>query len=147
VRLVDVNVLAFAFRSDTPQHKVGRHVLDTLLADTASFGLSEFVLSGFLRLVTHPRVYKPPTPLAAALAFAETLRSAPNCAIVRPGYRYWPIFTDVCRRSRATGNDIPDACLAALAIEHDCEFITGDQYMGRFPGLRWRYMLAPGFSL
>jgi toxin-antitoxin system PIN domain toxin len=95
------------------------------------------VLSGFLRVVTHPRVFKEPTPPEIALEFAERLRGSPAADPLAPGERHWGIFVDLCRRTRAIGNVVPDAYLAALAIEHRGTWITADRAFARFPGLRW----------
>ena len=136
--LVDVNILVFAYREDAPDHGRFRRWLEGLLSSDSSFGISELVLSGFLRVVTHPRVFDPPSPLGHALEFTEVLRLQPNCVPVTPGPRHWEIFTRLCRESEARGNLVPDAYLAALAIESGCEWITTDRDFSRFPGLRWR---------
>jgi len=94
-------------------------------------------------VVTHPRVFDPPDLVAAALAFADAVRSQPGAIPVTPGDRHWAIFADLCRATEARGNLVPDAYLAALAIESGAEFITADRDFSRFPGLRWRHPLAP----
>ncbi len=138
MRLPDVNVLVTAFRQDAPQHQTVRRWLDELIDSPASFGLSDLVLSGFLRIVTHPRVFQPPTPIDKALEFAIALRSQPNCVPVSPGERHWQIFTHLCQQAQAKGNLIPDAFFAALAIESGSEWITSDRDFSRFDGLSWR---------
>ena len=85
MRLVDVNVLLYAHRLDAPRHQDYANWLRGLLADQEPYGFSELVLSGFLRVVTNPRVFKRPTPMETALAFAELLRAQPNCVPVEPG--------------------------------------------------------------
>jgi toxin-antitoxin system PIN domain toxin len=134
--LPDVNVLVHAFREDSPRHRELRPWLEGIVLSESSFGLSELVLSGFLRVVTHPRVFDPPTPLDNALAFVETLRDLPNCVLLAPGARHWSIFRRLCHESDAKGNRIPDAYLAALAIESGSEWVTTDRGFGRFKGLR-----------
>jgi toxin-antitoxin system PIN domain toxin len=99
------------------------------------------VVSGFIRIVTHPRIFTVPTPLDAALDFTARLKAHDNCLLVEPGTRHWDIFVDLCRSSGARGNLVPDAYLAALAIESGCEWITTDRDFARFPGLRWRHPL------
>jgi toxin-antitoxin system PIN domain toxin len=106
------------------------------------FGLSELVLSGFVRVVTHPLVFDPPAPTDRALAFADALRGQPNAVIVTPGPRHWEVFERLCLAAGAKGNLVPDAYLAALAIEHGCELVTTDSDFARFRGLRWRHPLA-----
>jgi toxin-antitoxin system PIN domain toxin len=137
MRLPDVNVLVYAFREDAPGHPEWRRWVEELVEAPEPFALSDHVLAGFLRVVTHPRVFDPPAPLDDALAFAEALRNMPNAVSVSPGPRHWEIFTRISRQSDARGNHLPDAWLAALAIEQGCEFITADKGFGRFRGLRW----------
>jgi toxin-antitoxin system PIN domain toxin len=141
VRLADVNVLVYAFREDAPGHAGCRAWLTAMADGHEAFALSSHVLSGFLRVVTHPRVFHPPTPLDAALAFVEALRSRPNAVTIAPGERHWEIFTRLCRQADARGNLVADAWLAALAMEWGCEFVTSDRDYARFPGLRWRHPL------
>jgi toxin-antitoxin system PIN domain toxin len=95
-------------------------------------------LSGFLRIVTHPRIFKPPTPLDIAVDFVAALRSQPNCVLLAPGPRHWTIFLQLCRSAQAHGNLIPDAYIAALAIESGSELISTDRDFSRFAGLQWR---------
>ena len=137
--LPDVNVLIYAHRGDAPEHARYARWLEDVARGDAAFGLSELVLSAFLRVVTHPRIFAPPTPLADALAFVEGLRERPNSAPIAPGPRHWDLFTSLCRRADARGNLVPDAYLAALAIESGSEWITTDRGFARFPGLRWRH--------
>jgi toxin-antitoxin system PIN domain toxin len=136
--LPDVNVLVYAFRSDLPQHELHRGFLLGLLEGEEAFGLSGIALSGFVRVVTHPRVFAEPDPIEDALAFTETLRSSERAVWIEPGPRHWEIFDRLCRDANARGNLVPDAYLAALAIESGCEWITTDRDYARFPGLRWR---------
>lgn len=134
-------MLVYAFRQDTPGHDDYRHWLEETINGAAGYGMSELVLSGFVRVVTHPRVFDPPAPLEDALAFVDVVRSPPGCSLIAPGPRHWNIFTDLCRRAGARGNLVPDAYLAALAIESGSEWITTDRDYSRFPGLRWRHPL------
>jgi toxin-antitoxin system PIN domain toxin len=92
-----------------------------------------------LRIVTHPRVFHPPTPLSSALEFCRILRHQPNAVVVEPGQRHRSIFTDLCARAGARASLVTDAFFAALAIESGCEWITTDRDYARFPGLRWRH--------
>jgi hypothetical protein len=75
--------------------------------------------------------------LERALEFAEALRSQPNCVVVGPGERHWPIFARLCRAGDARGNLIPDAYLAALAVESGSELVTTDRDFARFADLHW----------
>jgi uncharacterized protein len=80
--LVDVNVLVYAHRADTPRHVEYRRWLEKLMTSPEAYGVSPLVLSGFLRIVTHRQVFNPPTPLETALAFASEVRARSNCVEV-----------------------------------------------------------------
>lgn len=136
--LADVNVFVYAHRTDSSRADEYRSWLSAALAGEEPFGVSDTVLSGFVRLVTHHRVFQQPTPPDVALDFCAAVLAAPAALLVRAGPRHWDLFTGLCRAVKARGNTIPDAFLAALAIEHGATWITTDAGFARFPGLRWR---------
>lgn len=139
--LPDVNVLVYAHREDAANHVAYRRWLEDVVNGDESFGISELVLSGFVRVVTHAKVFNKPSPLADALAFAAQLREPPNSVRVAPGPRHWDLFRRLCTDIGAKGNLVPDAYLAAMAIESGSEWITTDRDFSRFSGLRWRHPL------
>ena len=143
MKLPDVNVLVYAHRHDaTPEHAAYAAWLVDLASSSSAFGLSEAVLSGFVRVVTNRRIFRDPTPVEEALEFCERLRSRPNAVILRPGPRNWQIFCSLCRTPTASGKLVADAWHAALAVEHGCEWVSTDADFARFPGLNWRHPLA-----
>jgi uncharacterized protein len=73
-----------------------------------------------------------------AVAFIDTMRAAPAAHPLNAGESHWETFVRLCRETNASGDDIPDAYLAALAIENDCEFVSTDAGLARFSGLRLR---------
>lgn len=139
--LPDVNVLVYAHREDAPQHSAYLRWWEERASSDQAFGMADLVLSGFLRVATHPRIFSPPSTLEAALRFVQEIKALPNCVEIQPGPRHWEIFLRLCESANAKGNLIPDAYLAALAIESGSEWITTDHGYGRFPGLRWRHPL------
>jgi toxin-antitoxin system PIN domain toxin len=139
--LFDVNVLVYAHREDAPNHQEYRKWLEDIINGDEAYGMADIVLSGFLRIVTHPRVFNSPSTMDAALAFANQVRRQPNCVLISLGPRHWEIFTRLCQSAGVKGNLVPDAYLAALAIESGSEWITTDRGFSRFPGLRWRHPL------
>lgn len=141
MELLDVNVLVYAHREDAPNHGQFRRWLEQTLRSDSPFGLADQVLAGFLRIVTHPRVFDPPSPMETALAFVEGLTGQPNAVRLAPSARHWELFTRLCRDASVKGNLVPDAYLAALAIESGAELVTTDRDFARFPGLRWRHPL------
>lgn len=135
--LADVNVLVYAHRQDLPQYDSFSAWLGEEVESGRSFALCDATLTGFLRVVTNGRIFTDPTPLEVALRSIEELREQPGAVHVSSGARHWAIFTDLCSAVGARGNDVPDAYLAALAIESGSELVTADRGFGRFPGLRW----------
>lgn len=131
----DVNLLVYAHREDTVNHILYKNWLLEQINSLKPFAVSHLVLSGFLRIVTHPKVFAVPTPLDIALAFAQSLYGMQNAVLVETGGRHWQIFTDLCKSSDARGNLVPDAYLAALAIENGCTFATSDRDYLRFQNL------------
>jgi len=140
--LPDVNVLIYAHREECERHGEYKTWLEGVLGGSSSFGVSDLVLSGCLRILTHPRVFDPPTPGPRALAFASQLRDHPHAVQIVPGPRHWAIFRGLCEQTAARGNLVPDAFLAALAIESGSEWITTDRDYAQFPGLNWRHPFA-----
>jgi toxin-antitoxin system PIN domain toxin len=140
--LIDVNVLVYAKRQDSPNHEQYRIWLEETVRSDLIFGVSDSVLSGVVRILTHPRIFREPTQLDEALQFANQFHDHPGCVRVSPGERHWGIFTRLCRAAGAKGNLVSDAYHAALAIESGAEWITADRDFARFPGLRWRHPLA-----
>lgn len=141
MRLHDVNVLINAYRPEADRHEDFRAFLESVVQGDEAYAVSDFVLMGFLRVVTDRRIYEEPTRIAEALKFAETVRNQPHAVVIDPGPRFWEIFNRVCLQADVNGRLVPDAYLAALAIEHGCEFITADRDFAKFAGLRWRHPL------
>ncbi len=139
--LIDVNVLVYAFSNAADRHGAYRSWLEKTLEGPQAFGVSELVLSSFVRIVTHPRVLDPPATLETALRFCAVVRDRPNAIVLAPGPRHWAIFDSLCRSSESRGNIVADAYLAALAIETGSEWITTDRDFSRFAELRWRHPL------
>lgn|SRR6516162_7625907 len=144
MKLLDVNVLVYAHREDAPRHSDYRNWLQQLLSGPEPFGVADLVLSGFLRIVTHPGIFDPPTDPELALRFVQTIREAAEPVLIGPGPGHWSIFTRLVRESGCRGNLIPDAFLAAIAIESGCTWITTDRDYSRFNGLDWRHPLDSG---
>lgn len=136
--LPDVNVLVYAFRADARDHARYKAWLEDVVNGPATFGLAPQVLSAVVRLCTHPRIFSTPSEPAEAFEFCAALLDRPNAARVQPGERHWSLFRRLCTDARATGNLVPDAWYAALAIESGCEWITTDRDFARFAGLNWR---------
>lgn len=139
--LPDVNALVYAHHLDSADHDVFRSWWEGVVNSPSTYGMADLVLSGFVRVVTHPRIFDEPMRTPAAMAAAEAMRARSNSRGVRPGERHWSIFSDLVRRTGAKGNAVPDAYLAALAVESGSDLVTCDRGFARYPGLRWRHPL------
>jgi len=138
VILADVNVLIYAFRTDSAHHAICKSWLDGIVSGGAPFGMSPLALSGVARITTNPQIFKQPSPVGEVFAFCDNLLTQPHCEIVQPDDRHWAIFTRLCIATATRGSRIADAWFAALAIEHGCTWITYDRDYARFPGLDWQ---------
>lgn len=131
----DVNILVQAFRPEMPEHVRCRNWLKRQIRE-GSLALSPLALSGMVRVVTNPQIFPACDTVGEALAFCDVLLASSNVLQLQPGARHWEIFTRLCRETPATGNLVPDAWFAALAIEHHCTWVTLDKDFERFAGLR-----------
>lgn len=144
MRCVDVNVLVYAHRPESPDHRIYLAWLESARTGAEPLGLIAQVASGFLRIVTHARIFREPTPLSVALEFLDVLWASPSVTAVTPGERHWPLFRAACADVGATGNRVPDAFLAAVAMEHNATWVSADRGFARFPNLRRQHPLDPG---
>lgn len=135
--LPDVNVLVLAHRRDQDDHGAVREWLESEVNSDRPFALADVTVAGFLRMVTNPRVYHRPTALETAVDFVDGLVEQPTCLPVAAGARHWAILRGLLRDADARGNLVPDAHVAAIAIEHGATIATRDHGFARFPGLRW----------
>ena len=142
MQLPDVNVLIYGHRAESPEHDRYAAWLCALAEGREPFALSELGCSGFVRIVTNPKIWDDPTSLEDALTFVDNLRRRSNARTLTHGTDSWDVFARLCVASRARGKLVADAYHAALAIEHGCELLTADADFGRFPGLRWRHPLS-----
>ncbi|MDX2376781.1 PIN domain-containing protein [Microbacterium sp. LRZ72] len=133
----DVNVLIHAFRTDVAQHQTYFAWLDTALR-TGQIGLADTVLSGFVRVVTHPRIFAEPTPAAAALDFTQAVAAGAGAVWLHHGPEPWRRFDALTRAdSGVRANLVPDAHIAALCLSNGAHLATRDRGFARFEGLRW----------
>lgn len=135
--LLDVNVCLYAYRpAESETAARVSEWLAPLLVGHERIGISEPVLASVVRIATHSRVFRQPSTPADALAFAASLASAPAAQLVRPGPDHWPLFHQLVSEHRLRGNDVPDALLAAHALELGASLVTLDRGFARFAPLR-----------
>jgi hypothetical protein len=142
VILVDGNLLVYAHVASFRQHERARDWLDAQLTGGAPVGLPWPSLLGFLRLVTNPRVFRRPEPVARAWGQVEAWLQAEVAWIPEPTERHRDVLGGLLAVAGVQANLVPDAHLAALAIEHGLLLCSTDGDFGRFPQLRWQDPLA-----
>ncbi|MDQ3716380.1 MAG: type II toxin-antitoxin system VapC family toxin [Actinomycetota bacterium] len=142
--LPDVNVCICAMRRDAEHHVPLSQWLSARLTGEEPVGISELVLSSLVRITTNHRIFGQPSTPEQAMDFCAALRAAPTAVAVRAGPRHWSIFERLMTQTRARANDVPDAYLAALALEQGATWVTRDRGFARFPGLRVQDPLGAG---
>jgi uncharacterized protein len=137
LKLLDVNVVLAAHRDDHPDFKLARDWLDRTLAAKAPFTVVDLVAGAFLRIATNRRIFSIPTPVDEAFAYLKALREQPAHVMLAPGPQHLVLLERLCGSAEASGDLIPDAQLAAIALEHACELVSFDRDFARFSELKW----------
>ncbi len=125
----DVNVLVAASRSDHPHHDNARHWLEQALAAAAQgspFTLMPMVLANMLRLVTSPKIFVQPTPVAHAVAFLDAILAMRGVNLSPLGPE-WPKLRQLCLDKQLAGNDLPDAWLASAVVQQSEHLVSFDR--------------------
>jgi toxin-antitoxin system PIN domain toxin len=139
--IVDANLLVYAVDSTSAQHRPALAWLEEVLDGPARVGLPWQTIGAFLRIVTHPRVVSHPLDSATAWAFVRDWLAQPQVWIPPAGERTAQVLGELLAGG-VTGNLVPDAQLAALAIEHGVAVASNDSDFARFPRCRWINPLA-----
>lgn len=135
--IVDANLLLYAVNSDDPRGEAAAEFLDRALNGPRRVGLPWASLTAFLRIATHPRVFDRPLSPGDAAQQVEEWLAAPAAWVPLVGPEHGRVLLDLVRRLRLTGPLIPDAHLAALAMENGTGVWSTDTDFARFPGLVW----------
>jgi toxin-antitoxin system PIN domain toxin len=135
--LLDANVLVGAFRPDVAEHALLQAWLEGSLATGTEVTFPRLVEVAFLRIVTHPGIFRAPSRLVEAIAFLQAIQETGLFRearwTVRTRERWW----SWCRDLELRGNDVNDAYLAATAAEAGCRLVSMDRGFARFRGLHW----------
>lgn len=142
---VDTNILVYSHREDSDWHDAAVACVEQLAHGSLSWAIPAPCLHEFLAIVTHPRIYRPPTPLDRAFDQLDAWREAPSLQVIVENEGYWGYLESLVRSSRVAGSQIHDARVAALCLSHGVtELWTADRDFGRFPELRTRNPLIDG---
>ena len=136
---LDTNILVYARRAETAPHRAARALVEELAHGERPWALPWPCIYEFLRIVTHPRVFSPPSGLDDVIEDLESLFASPSLTLLGEGPAHATHLRAMVLAGRATGNLAHDAHVAAIAIEHGVrELWTADRDFTRFPGLATR---------
>ena len=140
---VDTNLLVYAHREDSSFHEAAYSCILELAEGQALWAIPWPCIHEFLAIVTHPRIYAPPTPLEKAIDQVEAWMESPTLVLLSESEDYWPQIRDLLQKGRVTGPQVHDARVAALSRVHGVrELWTADRDFGRFPGVPVRNPLV-----
>ncbi len=142
MRLIDANLLLYAEDSRCGQHATAKAWWDQQLSGSDPVCLSWTVLTAFIRIGTNPRVYERPLTVDESYSRIASWLAQPCVRIVHATSRHLEVFQTMLESGQASANLVPDAHLAALAIEHGCVLCSTDADFARFPELTWHDPLA-----
>jgi len=136
---VDTNLLVYALREDSPFHGDALKVLVDLASSGKRWAIPWPCVHEFISITTHPKIYRPPTPLKTACAAIDVWINAPHCEVVGEGPGYWGKLKVLSEKAKLSGPMIHDARIAALCLHHGVtELWTADRDFSRFPNLKTR---------
>ncbi len=134
--MLDANVLLYAYHRRAAQHERCRAWVEAEFSSGAAVRIPWATIVAFLRISTNPRVFERPLATAEAETAVSSWLVLPAVSTIDPGERYWDVLKNVLHRGQVSGPLVPDAALAALAIEHGATLCTTDRDFARFPELR-----------
>ncbi|HYU35736.1 MAG TPA: TA system VapC family ribonuclease toxin [Thermoanaerobaculia bacterium] len=135
--LLDANILIGAFRPDDPNHATLKEWLEETLNHGLVVTFPALVEVAFLRIVTHPRIFRVPSPLEEAVSFLQTIQESGQFREMQWTLRMRTRWWRWCRELALKGNDVNDAYIAATAAEARCRLVSLDGGFSRFSGLDW----------
>ncbi|HJS90375.1 MAG TPA: TA system VapC family ribonuclease toxin [Steroidobacteraceae bacterium] len=141
---VDTNILVHAHRRDSPWHARAAHCVRELAEGTAAWAVPWPCVHEFLAIVTHERIYSPPSPLSRAIEQVQAWLESPSLVLLAEGEGYWAVLAQLLAKSKVSGPRIHDARIAALCIYSNVrELLSADRDFSRFRSLVTRNPLVP----
>jgi uncharacterized protein len=134
---VDTNILVYAHRQDSPFHEAAERQIAQLAEGLAPWAIPWPCLHEFLAIVTHPRIYAPPTPLARAVDQVDAWLESPTLVLLAEAASHWTTLRALLTAGRVAGPAVHDARVAALCLQHGVSALwSADRDFNRFPGLK-----------
>ncbi len=136
---VDTNILVYAVREDSPWHKAAIACMRDLAEGSSTWAIPWPCIHEYIAVVTHPRIYKPPTPLRDALLQVDYWIESPGLRLLGEGLNYWDHLKEILNTSKALGPIVHDAHVLSICLGHGVrEIWTADRDFSRFRGIRVR---------
>ncbi|MBN1906913.1 MAG: PIN domain-containing protein [Deltaproteobacteria bacterium] len=140
---VDTNLLVYAHREDSSFHEKALSCITNLAEGRSSWGIPWPCIHEFFSIVTHPRIYDPPSPIESAIDQIAAWFESPRLVLLSETQDYWSILEPIINSSRISGPMIHDAHIASLCIQYGVtELLTADRDFGRFNDLKTRNPLV-----
>ncbi|MBV9120333.1 MAG: PIN domain-containing protein [Chloroflexi bacterium] len=140
--LIDANLLIYAIVDNSPHHVAAEAWLAATLNGERRAAICWQTIGAFLRIVTHPRIVQPPLSSADATQYIEDWLATDTVWIPAEGWHTATLLSELIVRHHLTGDLIPDAQLAAVAMEHGLTVMSADSDFARFPEITWRNPLV-----
>lgn len=139
MKAVDTNILVYAHREDSSFHGQALECVTALAEGRAAWAIPWPCLHEFFAIVTHPKIFDPPSPPAAAVDQIDAWMESPSLVVLAEQSGYWAVLKQIIAPARTCGPQVHDARIAAMCITHGItELLTADRDFGRFPPLRTR---------
>ncbi len=140
---VDTNILVYAHREDSPWHERAVACVDALAVGLAPWAIPWPCLHEFFAIVTHPKIYAPPTPRAAAVDQIDAWLESPAVVLLGESGSHWSTLRALVNAARVAGPQVHDARIAALCLQHAVgELWTADRDFNRYPQIKTRNPLV-----
>lgn len=135
--LVDVNLLLYAYDSSSKHHESAKSWWENQLSQPQPVGLPWATILAFLRIATNPRILTSPMDISEAVEIVQSWLVRPMVFIPAPTEQHWEFLQKLLIESQSPANHVPDAHLAALAMEHGALLCSNDRDFLRYNNLRW----------
>lgn len=139
----DVNVLVYAFRQDSVKHEECRDWLNEQIRNRNGLVLIDVVLVGFLRICTHPKIFREPSSISEATNFLSVMISNQNVRLTSSTPESWQTFSRILHKTNVQGNKLSDAWLAAISMERNLIWVSTDSDFNLFPNLKLHNPFKP----
>lgn len=137
MKLLDLNLVLYAYDESSPRHRAARSWMSRALSGSETVGLPWAVVLGFVRLSTKPRIFSTPLSVDEAFTVVEGILAAPAATLAQETPRHLGLVRSLLEPLGTAANLTTDAHLAALSIEHGATMCSCDSDFSRFPGVRW----------